>query len=123
MNIKRTVAAAVAAVGITLGLAAPANATICSGGEFCLYYNSNLNGAKLTFDWPVEDLAGYTFDYSGAGGGQWVKNNAASAQNHTQDYAGVYFNSYFSGPFDFFKPGVSGNLVKTYNDNASVDFW
>ncbi|MFJ8012726.1 peptidase inhibitor family I36 protein [Streptomyces sp. NPDC096339] len=124
MKLKRALAVAAVTAGITFGMSAPASAASCPAGWFCLYYNSNLGGAKYQFYWDQIDLYNKTFDNTGAGAGQIVKNNAASAHNNSvTDFAKVYYNSNFSGPYDFFSWRESGNLVNTYNENASVEIY
>ena len=54
---------------------------VCEVGEACLFYNSNCQGSFIDFSGWVDDFAGYTFVSDGAGKGQRVKNNAASARN------------------------------------------
>ncbi|MFE2325771.1 peptidase inhibitor family I36 protein [Streptomyces sp. NPDC059385] len=124
MNIKRTAAAALAVAGLSLGMATPASAAGCQNGYVCLYYNSNLGGSYFQFDWPISNLGGYYFTSAGAGQGQYVKNNAASAYNKfTTKYANVYYNSNFAGPNDYVPPYQWINLVETYNNNASVSIF
>jgi hypothetical protein len=91
-----------------------------------LWYNSNNSGSHTTFNnATISNFAGYTFLSSGAGQGQPVKNNAASAVfgaltsgNH---YGVIFFNSGFGGPCDQIYAGgrQAAQLVNTYNDNAS----
>ncbi|GAA2926575.1 peptidase inhibitor family I36 protein [Streptomyces enissocaesilis] len=122
---KRIVSAAAAALGAALLvplMATSAQAASCASGTFCLYYNSNLGGSHVALNRNVPDLAGYKFTTSGAGQGQYVKNNAASAQNMSQCKATVFFYSNYGGPSDGFNYRDSGNLVNTYNENASVYF-
>ena len=129
MKSSRTLALAAvgacAALLLTDGpaLAAEYNGTCEEGsgnGELCLYYNSNWAGAKADFRDKKPDLAGYTFKAPGAGAGQAVKNNAASAQNwdHTRT-AVVFFNSNYQGTYDNVWTWTAVNLSNTYNDNAS----
>lgn len=92
----------------------------CDNLEFCLYYNSNYAGSVSDHDEQVSDFAPYVFKGAGAGQGQGVKNNAASACNNTGRYtARVYYNSGFKGVYDDIPPRTCRNLSKTYNDNAS----
>ncbi|EFG03840.1 peptidase inhibitor family I36 protein [Streptomyces clavuligerus] len=121
---KRVLSLVAAALGaaLTVPLAAtPAHAAACREG-FCLYYNSNLGGSHISLVRSVPDLAGYTFTTAGAGQGQRVKNNAASAHSLVICSVVVYFNSHYSGPADVYSYRQHHNLVNTYNDNASVLF-
>lgn len=129
MKILPIVGAACIAISM-LSVGSPANAAGRDGhrdvGEMLFFYNSNLAGSFVDFETSKSDLAGYKFVSSGAGQGQYVKNNAASAWNYDvradetiirASY--VYYNSGYSGPSDYFKPGDGHNLENTYNDNAS----
>ncbi|MCA1224142.1 hypothetical protein [Streptomyces sp. 8L] len=100
------------------------------GWAFCLYYNSNQQGAyyRWTSGGGVSDLAGLVFpnDGNGSGAGQAVKNNAASASygsascsGCTNDYVRVFYNSGYLGNYDTVYVGTNKQLVKTYNENAS----
>ncbi|MER6916641.1 peptidase inhibitor family I36 protein [Streptomyces sp. NPDC000594] len=115
---------AVTGVGV-VGLASPASAATntCNPSHFCLFYNSNIQNAYYPFWDKVPDFAGYTFRGAGAGAGQAVKNNAASAQNlQTGLVARVHFNSNYGGVYDNVGPTSWRNLANTYNDNASFDW-
>jgi hypothetical protein len=95
----------------------------CDNLEFCLYYNSERGGSVSDFDAPVADFANYVFKGSGAGKGQSVKNNAASACNNTGRYtARVYYNSNYKGVHDDIPPRSCYNLTKVYNQNASFEW-
>ncbi|MFD5749481.1 peptidase inhibitor family I36 protein [Streptomyces sp. NPDC127033] len=91
--------------------------------SMCLYFNSNQQGSYRIFEGNTTDFTGYTFSSSGAGQGQAVKNNAASASNGQSSAsvstARIYFNSNYGGVYDDVAPATSRNLVNTYNDNAS----
>jgi hypothetical protein len=98
------------------------------GWAFCLYYNSGQQGAyyRWTTNTAVSDLAGYKYPNNGAGSGQAVKNNSASASygfancgGCTDTYIRVYFNSGYLGNYDTIYSGTDKNLVNTYNNNAS----
>ena len=143
--------AVTSAAGLALFAAAPAEASSAdddnvllacqsydTGFKFKLYYNSNTQGAYRDFGYAVgnfdsvplvaSDPVALTFcSGTGAGAGQRVKNNAASAHNrHTSYGACVYFNSWFNGAKDSLPPAVptpvSRNLVNTYNENASFQW-
>jgi hypothetical protein len=89
--------------------------------RICLYWDSNARGAGIAFNGTVFDLAGYTWPNNGTGYGQRVKNNAASVENQGNFPASVYYNENLSGPMDWLNPGTWGNLVQTWNDNASLE--
>jgi len=92
----------------------------CENLEFCLFYNSDLKGSVSDHDDWVSDFAPYVFKGKGAGQGQVVKNNAASACNMMSRYtARVYYNSDYKGAYDDVEPRTCRNLDKTYNENAS----
>jgi murein DD-endopeptidase MepM/ murein hydrolase activator NlpD len=103
--------------------AATARNGVCETGEFCLYYNSDTSGSLSDFAGSVSDYTPstgcYKFISAGAGQGQCVKNNAASAKNLTGRYVTVFYNSGYSGPIDNFSPGADANL-RDYlkNENA-----
>jgi hypothetical protein len=104
--------------------------------RFSFRYNSGLSGAWKNLGYAHANFAatdlgtGDPFSYplefcsgTGSGGGQVIKNNAASARNRHGSYSGrVYFNSWWQGAYDNFRPGTGGNLVDTYNDNASFQW-
>lgn len=127
MRIRIALSAA-AATAFVIGVAAPALANTehngkCESHELCLYYNSNVSGSFHDFDNPVSNFANYRFLSSGAGKGQGVKNNAASARNNASVCdAKVYYNSNYQGPSDTIKDGTWANLSNTYNENASFNF-
>ena len=134
MTIRRSIAAASAALAITasvLAIATPASAAsrngICDSGEFCYYYNRNQAGSVSDFTASIDDY-GTTqptcYDFKGAGNGKGlcVKNNAASVWNRTNKNVRVYFNSNFAGAAQDFASGTKGNLNTTLkNNNASHD--
>jgi hypothetical protein len=95
----------------------------CQAGEFCLYYNSDHQGSFTDFALGVKDFSTVKFIADGAGKGQLVKNNAASACNKDDNLtARVYFNSNWQGAYDSIAPGTCKNLVNTYNENASYQW-
>lgn len=133
----RIAALALAGSTIAIGLmaAAPANAAEGDGNcstvtrDLCLYFNSGYGGSR--FNDPTTDNyvnSGYTFvSYgNGNGAGQYVWDNAASAQNYDLwDNGYVFYNSNHQGPSDLIpgggSTGVQGlsQLQNTYNQNAS----
>ncbi|MFI6465521.1 hypothetical protein [Streptomyces sp. NPDC050528] len=138
------------AAGFLLFTGAPAQADgfddeniqgACQGNSsfrFRLYYNSGTAGAYRDIRYAVGNFGSvpltaggnYSLKYcagTGAGAGQDIKNNAASARNsHTSYGACVYFSSWYNGAMDSLQPAVptpvSKNLVNTYNENASFQW-
>ena len=97
---------------------------VCDPGEFCLYYNSSMQGSVSDFSGSIPNYGGsqpncYEFIGPGNGRGKCVKNNAASYRNRTGRPVVVYYNSYFGGPSDVALEGYVGNLGPTKNNNAS----
>lgn len=123
------VAAAVLALGASMLTSAPAATAaarngVCESGEFCLYYNSDQQGSRVDLVNSQRDYGSgsgcITFVSSGAGQGQCVKNNAASARNLTGRPVFVFYNSDFGGTYDEIPAGASANLnANVYNNNAS----
>jgi peptidase inhibitor family I36 len=97
----------------------------CEAGEVCLYYNSGCKGSMADFGGNVPDFQGYVFLSTGAGKGQPVKNNAASANNHDASWtARIWFNSGYHGSYDNIGPNAGcRQLVNTYNENASLSWY
>lgn len=121
-----------------LATAAPAQAdsipdSLCGGVidiHYCLWYNSNQKGGwtatyENVADWGNMNGTGYPMNFSDGGEGTngvatHVKNNAASYANSHYSKTGVsYFNSNYAGASDVAPPRDKGNLVNTYNENAS----
>lgn len=139
MRMRRKLAAlgatAAATAGLVLGAAPQSSASAaltCPNSEtYCMvfYYNSGLEGSKTVFvGFDHYSLNGYKFLGSGAGKGQYVKNNAASALNLAPYNLVIYYNSNLAGACDAIKPfgstdsGPNDRLVKTYNNNASFGY-
>lgn len=134
--IGRKAAVAAAAVGasfaLALAAASPATAAtarngVCEPGEFCLYYLSDFQGSVSDFAGSIYNYGDsqpscYEFKSAGAGQGLCVKNDARSAWNRTSRTVRVYFNSGYAGSSDPFAAGAYGNLVNTYDNNASHQF-
>ncbi|MCX4771492.1 hypothetical protein OG322_19305 [Streptomyces sp. NBC_01260] len=128
--------ASAAAVGSLFAFSAPAQAASGScpkesstGIGFCLYYNSGQAGAYYRWSGNtggVSNLAGLVYPNNGAGAGQAVKNNSASA-SYTMgggcvcsgEYVRVFYNSGYLGNYDTVTSNTDKALVKTYNQNAS----
>lgn len=139
MQLRRKIAAlgitATATAGFTLGMAPPSQASAhltCPDTEtYCMkfYYNSGIAGSYTVFrGFDHYSLNGYTFLSSGAGQGQAVKNNAASAVNLAPYNLVIYFNSNLAGACDALPAfgdtdnGPGQRLQNTYNDNASFGY-
>jgi hypothetical protein len=138
MDIKKAIGVGVGTLAMLMGTIGSANASThnssdhsgttgrCSStnGGACLYYGSGESGAKFQMHQPIfiSDLAGKTYDSSGSGAGQAVKNNSASAEN-VLGYGCVlyvYYNSNYGGNVDYVNPETYGQLWYTYNEDASV---
>jgi len=132
---KTMAAAATAGIALAIGLTAVPSAFAAegdgncvtndagAGGDLCLYYNSNLAGARFN-DPYTDNYAGWVFKaWSGgdAGAGQAVKNNAASVRNYDTVVTGViYYNSNQLGASQKIGPSSWANLNSTLkNENAS----
>jgi murein DD-endopeptidase MepM/ murein hydrolase activator NlpD len=112
--------------------AVPASAAgrdgVCDSGEFCYYYNSDNQGSISDFtgsiaDYGTEQPSCYDFKGAGAGKGQCIKNNAASAWNRSSKTVRVYYNSNYGGTYQDFAAGAKGNLSAALkNQNASHEF-
>jgi murein DD-endopeptidase MepM/ murein hydrolase activator NlpD len=122
--VAAVIGAATVLTGSSPAQAATARNGVCETGEFCLYYNSDTSGSVSDFAGSISDYGTgsgcYVFVGAGAGQGQCVKNNAASAWNRTGRYVTVFYNSGYSGPIDNFSPGADANL-RDYlkNENAA----
>jgi hypothetical protein len=135
---------AAAALGV-VGTAPNAGASVWTSTEtvnncpaaFCLvlFHNSSYGGSRTNFvkSGPSEEgfynLGPYTFLTAGAGQGESVKNNAASAHarfGSLGSNATIYFSSGYVGPCDRLQAGGEvvyvSRLVNTYNENASIYF-
>lgn len=130
-----TVRAALSVIGVVLfavalfGVATPAHAAardgFCNPGEFCFYYNSNLQGSVSDHVGSLANYGAtqptcYEFKSSGNGQGRCIKNDAASAWNRTGKFVRVYFNSNYGGVYHQIPPGQKVNLSPALkNNNAS----
>ncbi|MFD9565089.1 hypothetical protein [Streptomyces sp. NPDC059994] len=96
---------------------------LCAYGEHCLYYNSGLHNANFKRSQStstIDNYAGYTFPAGLPGGGQDVKNNAASVFNASGNYTfGVFYNSNHNGTREWFSASSGGDLTYVKNENAS----
>jgi hypothetical protein len=134
MRLSRKIAALGATAAATAGLVlttapqshASAHTTCPTWETYCMtfYYNSGYAGSYTVFrGFDHYSLNGYTFLTSGAGQGQYVKNNAASASNLAPYNLVIYYNSNLAGACDSI-PEFEGasRLVRTYNNNASFGY-
>jgi hypothetical protein len=139
MRMRRKIASlgltATATAGLVLGMApqshASAGLTCSDSNAYCMvfYYNSGLAGSRTVFvGFDHYSLNNYKFLSSGAGKGQYVKNNAASVVNLSSYSLNIYFNSNLAGACDSIpafgdtNTGPNDRLVNTYNDNASFGY-
>lgn len=132
MNVVKKIAAvaAGAALGSLLLGTTPASAAggNCVTGEACLYYNSNLAGAR--YGWAGSGNYTFTFQaWSGgsSGAGVPVKNNAASVANlDTYWNLTVYYNSNLNCSYACQSIPASSwaNFIPALkNQNASQDWY
>jgi hypothetical protein len=136
--LKRPVGLGVALLATTTGLTAvtgtTANAATAawtcpsrlSNGQptaLCLYWGAYGTGAY----WPGgeidNDLIDNRYPNNGTGGGEVVKNNAASARNVYGVPIYIYYNENRTGPMDTVQAGAKRQLVNTWNNEASYVIW
>ncbi|MCL2090702.1 MAG: peptidase inhibitor family I36 protein [Micrococcales bacterium] len=123
-------AATVAAAGLVSLQAEPSQAAArdgkCDPGEFCYFYNTDYKGSVSDFTASVADY-GTTqpscYEYKGAGDGKGrcIKNDAASAQNNTNQYVRVYYNSNYAGPYVELAPNTRANLTNLRSTPAGTN--
>ena len=121
---------ATATAGLVLGVAPQSNAdaglTCPDSQTYCMrfHYNTGFAGSRTVFrGFDHYSLNGYTFLGDGAGKGQPVKNNAASAVNMAPYNLVIYFNSNLQGACDSLPEfGTAYQLKNTYNNNASFGY-
>ncbi|MCX4566305.1 peptidase inhibitor family I36 protein [Streptomyces albogriseolus] len=119
-----------ATAGLVVGVApqsqASASLTCPDYEPYCMvfFYNTGYAGSRTVFrGFDHYSLNGYTFLGEGAGKGQAVKNNAASAGNLAAYSVEIYYNSNLAGACDSIPPyGKAYRLVNTYNNNASFGY-
>jgi len=97
----------------------------CNASRYtlCLYYNSSTTTAYWGTSGNVSNLVNARFfSGTGAGSGLGVKNNAAAASCDllSSGKCYVFFNSNYSGNYDYLNGQETGKLSYTYNENASV---
>lgn len=129
-----TLGALALAVSVLTGIAAADTAHaaterngVCESGELCLYYHSNQQGSVSDFAWSVWQYGStqpncYDFRGPGAGRGQCIKNQTASAWNRSQLPVVIYENSDHGGRSETVYPGSRVNLTILKNNNASHRF-
>ncbi len=120
LAVVTTSAAALLGVGAGTANAAGLYDGVCGDYDaVCLYWDSNQQGSVYDSDSYAWDLAGTKFIGAGAGQGQLVKNNAASARNNTDCWLKVYYDEGYSGAVDWIAPHSAANLHYTWNNEAS----
>ncbi|MGW5465467.1 hypothetical protein [Streptomyces sp. NPDC003996] len=88
--------------------------------DLCLYYSPNAkNAAYRTTLLKVGDLGTKRFGGSGAGYGQKVRNNAASAQNGTVCNVGIWYSTNYRGDSNWLSPHKGGNLTSWMRNNEA----
>jgi hypothetical protein len=132
---KVAIVAATAATAATLssGMAfavdntANCDAIFDGGGDACLYYNSNLAGARDADPNTNNYGTTYTFKayYGGSNGaGQLVWNNAASVYNETSCYdLHIWYNSNQAGAMQTIGKSDWANLNATLKNNNASQSW
>jgi len=129
MSIKRAlIGLGVAILGtasVFVVVAAPAAAAggngVCDPNEFCLYYNSDTSGSLYDFTGSLADYGTGTtcrkFVGAGAGKGQCIKNNAASAWNRTAAGVTIFRKSGNAGSIQAIPAITTGNLNGNLKNN------
>jgi hypothetical protein len=132
---KVALVAATAVTAVTLGsgmAVAVDNTANCEfntsgGGDACLYYNSNLAGARDADPYTNNYGTTYTFKsyYGGSNGaGQLVWNNAASVYNESGCYnLNIWYNSNQAGPVQTIGKSDWANLNATLKNNNASQSW
>lgn len=113
------------------------NSQVDSGFKFTLWYHSSYGGAHRNIGYSVWDFADeriggdpqaglqpLRYCSEGDGGGQNIKNNAASAQNrHGSLKANVYYHAGYKGAVDSLSPMSSWFQLKSTNNNNASFAW
>lgn len=143
MKRSRTLSAflSLAVVVTLLGMVSPAQAASqningwysaepCPSTATCLQYRVWAEGAQkpiyqnmpeFTFTTPSHRFQLCTCTRGGEGHSQYVRNNAASANNKTSNkIARIYYSPNYGGNYDILSAGRAGNLYYSANDNASM---
>lgn len=110
-----------------IGSSGVENRCFSSGYSLCLYYYHGITTQAYwgTFD-SVSNLAGRTFKSgTGTGSGKPVKNNATGmycnyAVYPNKDTCFSFYNSGYTGNYDWEYEGEMGSLSYTWNEDASV---
>jgi hypothetical protein len=89
----------------------------------CLYWGANGTGAYWAGGEIDNNLADNRYPNNGTGGGQVVKNNAASARNVYGVPIYIYYNENRTGPMDTVQANTHRQLVNTWNNEASYVIW
>jgi Peptidase inhibitor family I36 len=138
MQTRKRLAGAVTAVafGLVAALAIPGSASAatrnisqfpvfpaCSDSPYllCLFYGSNGTGAMWGSTTGAGPMPGDRFPPPGAGAGQLVQGNVASASCDTSTLNCYFYSApNYAGNVDYLLPQRSGNLFYTWNDLGSV---
>ncbi|WP_328612829.1 peptidase inhibitor family I36 protein [Amycolatopsis sp. NBC_00355] len=106
--------------------AAPVRNGKCEAGEFCLYYEYDLQGSVSDFTTSIPNYGSSQpdcYEFKGPGTGQHacVKNRALSGYNRTSHVVRLYFNSNYKGTYIDFAPDDArdGGLGPLDLNNAS----
>lgn len=97
------------------------NFACANGWNYCLWYSPNYSGAEWGSSQVQSDKTiTATFPDNGTGGGQAVRNNAASMGDGTEGCnVTTWYSPDFVGPFNWLYPGWAGNLTSNLRDNES----
>lgn len=132
-RLKIGVMAAVVVTGLGLVSAPPASAAVhssCVWQTICVYYSPNHAGSLTAFDQAYPDLSSPSFKFlsNGAGKGQNVYDNGASAENaHVSYHARVYSKKSYKGDVRVMTPALEPGYrinfgSKLRNNNRSLRF-
>lgn len=123
---KRSVLSTLAGLAVAAGLAAsaaPASAAYaeCPANRFCLWFNSDFQGARADLADSDGNLADELFNDGPSGRNGWnvqVENNAASVANRTGQGAYVYDGRNCTGA-EAFVAGNSGRTLGALKNRVS----
>ena len=86
----------------------------------CLFYSPGGTGGRYgSKSTSEEDLSGFTFGGSGAGVGDRVINDAASADNNSGCNVGIWDQTWELGDSDWLNPHTGGNLGPALRNNEA----
>ncbi|MEU6403278.1 peptidase inhibitor family I36 protein [Streptomyces sp. NPDC046985] len=93
--------------------------------KICLFYSPGGTGGRFGTKYSEQkDLNGFVFGGSGAGVGDRVYNDAASADNNTGCNVAIWSDTYYYGDSDWLSPHKGGNLgpaLRNHNQSVAVD--